>query len=149
MMNVSLLKVITILSCIIGIICGFVALLPYLGGFAFFTTVCLSSLIVIILLMRSGVLKLDTIPESLTIGAIIGFISYLAFSIIYIPLVILMIRVFHYATNYGISIILGHANLFVILVLSIFMAVISATINAFTAFMIYYITEVFNNMNNK
>lgn len=149
MMNVSLLKVITILSIFIGIICGFVALLPYIGGLAFFTTLCLSSVIVIILLMNTGILKLETMPESFTIGAIIGFISYLAFSIVYIPLVILMIRVFHYATNYGISIILGHSNLFVILILSVFMAVISATINAFTAFLIYYITEVFKNMNNR
>lgn len=146
-MQNSLLKVISILSGMLGGVCGFIALLPYVGGFAFFTMLCLSAVIVIILLMRSGILSFETIPESLTIGGIIGFVSYIAFSIIYIPIVIFMIRVFHYAANYGVALILGHSNLFVIIVLSSFMAVIAAAINAFSAFVIYYIINLLKNMN--
>lgn len=148
-MNTSLLKVISILSSLIGVVCGFVALLPFIGGIAFFIMMCLSSVIVIFMLMNAKVLQFDSVPECLTIGGISGFISYIAFSIVYIPLTIIMIRGFKYAANYGIALILGHSNLFVIIVLSLFMAIIAASINAFTAFIIYYITETLKNMNNK
>ncbi|MBR6099495.1 hypothetical protein IKP85_07085 [bacterium] len=148
-MNVSLLKVITMLSCFIGAVCGFIALLPYIGGFAFFTLMCLASVIVMIFLMKLRVLNLESVPESITIGGIIGFVSYLAFSIIYIPCTVILIRFFKYATNYGIALTLGHSNLFVIITISLFLAILSATINAFTGFLIYYIAETFKNMSNR
>lgn len=148
-MNTSLLKVISILSGLVGVICGLVALVPFIGGIAFFIMMCLSSAIVLFLLMHAKVFQFDSVPESLTIGGIIGFVSYIAFSIVYVPITILMIRLFKYAANYGIALILGHSNLFVIIVLSLFMAVIAASINAFTSFLIYYIIETLKNINNK
>lgn len=148
-MNISLIKVISILSCFLGVICAFVSLLPYISGFAFFVLMCLASVIVILLLMHLNILKLESVPESITIGGLIGFISYFAFSVIYIPMVIILIKFFQYSTNYGVSLALGHSNLFVILTVSIFLAVLSATINAFTGFLVYYISEVLKNLNSR
>ena len=147
-MNISLLKVITIMSCFIGVICGLVALLPYLNGLAFFVLICLSSIIIVLTLMKMNVLKLESIPESLTMGGIIGFISYIAFSIVYIPLAILLIRVFKYSANYGVSLMLGHSNLFVILIISVFLAAFCATVNGITSLCIYYVCKFIENLNN-
>ena len=146
-MNTSLLKLILILSCFLGAICGFLSLLPFLGGLIFFILLSLSSVIVIIFLMRSNLLQLESIPESITIGSIIGFVSFIAFSIVYMPLVIILMKAFKNYTNYGVALSLSNANLFIIIVVSIFMAVLCATINAFSAFLLYYITEVFKNIN--
>ena len=147
-MNISLLKVITTLSCFIGIICGFVALLPYLNGLAFFALICLTAILIITILMKLNVLKLESISESLTIGGIIGFISYIAFSIVYVPIAILLIRVFKYSSNYGVSLLLGHSNIFVIIMISIFMAAFSATVNGIASLCIYYFNKFLENLNN-
>ena len=148
-MNISLIKLISILSCFIGGICGLVALLPYIGGLAFLTVMCLASIFVISFLMYNKILQIESIPESITLGGIIGFVSFIAFSIIYIPLMVIMIRGFNYSTNYGVSIFIGHANLFIIVMLVLFLAILSATINAFTGFVVYYISELLKNMNNR
>ncbi len=148
-MNMSLLKLISILSCFIGFVCGILSVLPYIGSLAFLILLCFSSVIVIMFLMRTGVLRLESVPESITIGGIVGFISFLAFSLVYMPLIILLVRVFHYSSNYGVAIFLGHANVFIITVCAIFLGILSATVNAFSGFLIYYITETINNLSKK
>ena len=148
-MNISLLKLITIISVIIGAVCGFLTLLPYIGGVIFFILMTLSSVIGIILLMHLGGLRFDSAAESAVIGGIIGFVSFIAFSIIYMPLVIIFLKIFKYYTNYGVALALNNANLFIIIVLSVFIAILSATINAFTGFLTYYFTELNKNKNRK
>ena len=141
-MNVSLLKVITMLSCFIGIVCGLVALI------AFGNLIRPEGIIIVLTLMKLNVLKLESIPESLAIGGIIGFLSYIAFSIVYVPFAILLIRVFKYSSNYGVSLMLGHSNLFVILMISVFLAAFCATVNGITSLCIYYIGKFIENLNN-
>lgn len=148
-MNISLFRLIAIMSGFMGLVCGFLSLLPYLDGIAFFVLICFSAVIVMGLLMKSTILRIESTAEGITIGAIIGFISYIAFSVIYLPLIIISARVFHYSPNYSIAIFASHANLFILLVISVFIAIVSATINAFTGFLVYYITELFKNMNNR
>ncbi len=148
-MNMSLIKLISILSGVFGLLCGFITLLPYIGGLAFFILMCFASIIIVSFLLHSGVLVLESVPESLTIGGIIGFISYFSFSIVYIPMIILLVKVFNYTTNYGVAIFAGQANLFVILTLSVFIGIVSATINACGAFGVYYVSELLKNVNKK
>ena len=148
-MNISLMKLITMLSCFIGVVCAFLSLLPYIGGVVFFFLICFTAVVVMLILMKTKLLQIESVQESITIGGICGFLSSMAFALIYIPMVILFARVFHYFTNEGVAIFFAHANLFVVLLLSIFMAIFSATINAFTGFVVYYLTELFKNMNNR
>ena len=148
-MNTSLLRLIFILSCILGAICGILSIMPYIGGLVFFALICLSSVVIMLFLIRSNFLRLESVPESITIGAIIGFISYIAFSLVYMPLVLLLLKGFGYYANYGVALLLNNANLFILLVVTIFMAILSATGNAFTGFLLFYISEILKNMNNK
>ena len=148
-MNVSLFKLIAMMSGFVGLLCGFFALLPYLDGIAFFALIGFPAVVVMSILMKSNILRLESTAEGITIGAIIGFLSYIAFSIIYLPLIIISARVFNYSPNYSIAIFASHANIFILLMISLFIAVVSATINAFTGFLVYYLTELFKNMNNR
>ena len=148
-MNISLIKLITILSIIIGLTGGFLTLVPYIGGVVFFILMSLTSVISIVFLMRLGAVRFDSAAESAVIGGITGFVSFIAFSIVYMPLVIILLKVFKYYTNYGVALALNNANLFIIIVLSVFIAILSATINAFTGFLTYYVTELIKNMNSR
>lgn len=142
-MNISLLKLIFIISVILGVIFGLLTLLPYVGIFAFLILITLTSTIVMGILIKNKILQLDSIPESAAIGAIIGFISFAAFSVVYMPFVLVLLKVFKYYTNYGVALALNNSNIFVIIVISTFLAILSAVINAFTGFVFYYVTNLF------
>ena len=98
--------------------------------------------------MKLDLIEFYEIRESVIVGALIGAISYIAFSIIYIPVVIILMRLFGIYTNYGVSLILSSASLWLLIILTVFMAVLSATLNAFFAFLTYYITELIKSMNH-
>jgi len=66
----------------------------------------------------------------------------MAFSIIYIPVSIILIKLFGFSANQGVAVILKNANFFILTVLSAFMGVLSATVNAFTGFLTFYILEI-------
>ena len=93
-------------------------------------------------------LTTNEVKESVVVGALIGAISYIAFSIIYIPIVIILMKFFGLYTNYGVSLILSSASFWILVVLTVFMAVLSATVNAFSAFLTYYINDIIKGMNH-
>lgn len=140
-MDISLLKLILFISIFIGVLAGILTAVPYIGELAFWVLLCLSSVIEMIFLARAGLLELESVKESVTIGGIIGFVSFMAFAVVYVPIVVALLKLFKYYTNYGVAVMLGTANVWIILLLAVFMAILSATINAFTGFLTYYVSE--------
>lgn len=145
-MDKSLLKLVMLVSAFVGGVCGVLTILPYVGQIAFWILLCLASVLVMTFLMRAKVLELFTVQESVTLGAIIGFVSFMVFCIVYVPVVIILMKFFNYYSNYGVSVILSSASFGVILILSLFMGVLSATVNAFTGFLTYYVKEFLNTL---
>ena len=80
-------------------------------------------------------------------GAIAGFVSYLGFSVVYVPISVILMKFFHIAANYGVGLMLGNASFFILVVISVFMGVLSATVNAFTGFLTFYVLEFLNSIN--
>lgn len=140
-MDKSLLKLILILSAFLGVLFGVLTAIPYIGVFAFWILLCFASVLVIVFLMRVKVLELYTVNESAVIGGIIGFVSFMVFCIVYVPIVVILYKFFNYSVNPGVSLMLGSANIGIILILSVFMSVLSATLNAFTGFITYFLKE--------
>lgn len=145
-MNLTLLKQIGVLSAVLGAILGVITLIPFIGSIAFITLMCLASAIIIILMVKYEVLEMLSVKEGLTLGAIIGFISFIAFAIVYLPCVAILGKVFKLYSFYGISLIMSVGSLGVIIMLTIFAAVLSAVINAFTAFLTFYGIDLYNNL---
>lgn len=143
-MNIDfiLLKRISILSAFFGAILGFVTLIPFIGTFSFVFLFCFVAPLVIWTLIKYNCLSLSSIKESVVVGAIAGAVAYLGFSIIYIPISVILMKFFHLSANYGIGITLMNANFFILTVLSLFMSVLSATVNAFTGFLTFYVLEL-------
>ncbi|MBQ3819463.1 hypothetical protein II810_03345 [bacterium] len=139
--DLVLLRQISILSGFFGLVAGFITLIPYINIFSFIFLICFIAPIVIYLLAKYDCISLTSVQDGIIIGALSGFISYLAFSVIYIPISILLIKLFGYSANQGIALLLGNANLFILVIVSIFMGVLSATVNAFTGFLAYYVME--------
>lgn len=149
MQNMSLLKVILLMSTMLGFVVGLLSPVPYLGALAFIVLLCFSAPIVLGMLLRIKVLRMDNISESALLGAIVGFVSFIAFSLIYMPVVMIMYKIFNYYVNFGVTLALNNSNLFVIIMISIFMGILSAITNAFSGFLTYYIAQTIENINNK
>lgn len=142
-MNIDfiLFRQISVLSLFFGALLGLVTLIPFIGTLSMVFLICFVAPLVIWLLIKYGCLSLSSIKESIIVGAIAGFVSYLGFSTVYIPISVILMKFFNIAANYGIGIMLSNAGFFILTVLSIFMGVLSATVNAFTGFLTFYILE--------
>ncbi len=147
-MNKLLLQQITFFSSVLGGLLALVTLIPFIGQIGFFLLMCCASVFVILFMMRLELIEFYEIKESVLVGALIGAISYIAFSVVYIPVVIILMKFFGLYTNYGVSLILSSASFWILVVLTAFMAVLSATVNAFSAFLTFYINEVIKSMNH-
>ena len=144
-MDLILLKQISILSVLFGGIIGVLTLIPYLGTFTFIFLICFIAPLVIWLLIENKCIILEKVQDSIVIGAISGFIAFLAFSLIYVPVSIVLMRFFGISSNYGVSLMVANANFFLLTVIAMFLGVVSATVNAFSGFLTYYVTELINN----
>ncbi len=105
--------------------------------------------LVIWLLVKYNCLSLSSTKDSVIVGAIAGFVAYLGFSIIYVPISVLLMKVFHLAANVGVGFMLGNATFFLLVVISLFMGVLGATINAFTGFLTFYVLDFINSIEKK
>lgn len=144
--NFTLLRQISILSIFFGALLGLVTLIPAVGTVSMIFLICFIAPLVIWILIKYECLSLSSIKESVIVGAIAGFVSYLGFSIIYLPVSIVLMKYFHIASNYGIGLMLNNAGFFILTVLSLFMGVLSATVNAFTGFLTFYVLEFINSV---
>ena len=147
--NFILLKQIAILSAFFGAVLGAITLIPYLGVISFVFLISLIAPLVIWLLVKYNCLSLSSIKDSVIVGAIAGFVAYLGFSIIYVPISVLLMKVFHLAANVGVGFMLGNATFFLLVVISLFMGVLGATINAFTGFLTFYVLDFINSIEKK
>lgn len=144
--NYVLLRQISVLSLFFGALLGAVTLIPYVGTVSFIFLICFISPIVIWILVKYNCLSLSSIKDSVIVGALAGFVSYLGFSIIYVPISVVLMKFFHIAANYGVGLMLENANFFILVVISLFLGVLSATVNAFTGFLTFYVIDLVNSM---
>lgn len=146
-MNTNLLKQISLLSIIIGAALGIITVIPFIGEIAFWVLMCLASTCVILFMTKLGLLEIQSVQESAVLGAIIGFVSFIGFSILYIPIIVILAKFFQIYPNYGVSLALSNASLGLIIVLVIFMGVLCGTINAFSGFLTYYGIDFYKMLN--
>ncbi len=140
--NWILLRQISVLSIFFGVLLGAVTLIPYVGTVTFIFLICFIAPLVIWILVKYNCLSLTSIKDSVIVGAIAGFISYMGFSLIYVPVSVILMKFFHLAANYGVGLMLQNANFFILVVISVFMGVLGATVNAFTGFLTFCVMDM-------
>lgn len=148
-MNTKVLKQINFLSIVLGAMLGLITAIPFIGSIAFWILMCIASTIIITMMTKSELLIINSVRESAVLGAIIGFTSFLGFSLFYVPIIIILAKYFNIYPNYGISMALSNASLGVIIIFVIFVAILSATLNAFSGFLTFYGINFFKSNNNE
>jgi hypothetical protein len=141
-MNPLIVKQTAILSAILGGILGVLTLIPFVRNFSFMLLILCISAVIIIYMKKNELIGIIDVKEGAILGAIIGFVSFVAFSIVYVPLVALTGLIFKNYYTFGITYLLRASGFFVLIVLVVFLGLLSALMNAFSGLVTAYIYEI-------
>ena len=143
-MNKVLMKQMTILSLILGAALGIVTIVPYVGLVSFLTVMFLSSTAILVYLKKKDIINRIIPKDGILYGSLIGFMSFIGFSLTFVPLATI-IGLFYKGSYYlGIS-MLFRIGFFVLIMIIIFVAILSALINAFSALAtLYFYDQILN-----
>ncbi len=144
MLNKNILQKSGLLSLILGAALGILTTLPFIGQIFFIMLMCFSSVLIIIFMNKANNFNIKSTHASIILGAYIGFLSFLTFSIFYLTITMIFAIFFQIYTNYGISTAISNSTFGIILLFIIFMAVLCATVNAFSGFLTFYGIEFYN-----
>ena len=142
-MNLLLLKQLAILSAFAGAILGFVTVIPYVSMFSFLILILFLSAFVLAYLKQNDLIGIISIREGCIFGAIIGFVSFMAFSVIYTPISMLLGWLIPTYTQGFLRFFMTSFGSFVVMILlMILMAGISALFNGFAGLVTAWVYEL-------
>ena len=84
--NILLLKQIAILSAIAGGALAVVSIIPYINVFSFTILMLFLSGGVLYYMKRNNMIGIFDLREGSIFGAVVGFVSFIAFSVVFVPL---------------------------------------------------------------
>ena len=142
-MNLLLLKQLAILSAFAGAILGFVTVIPYVSMFSFLILILFLSAFVLAYLKQNDLIGIISIREGCIFGAIIGFVSFMAFSVIYTPISMFLGWLIPAYTQGFLRFFMTSFGSFVVMILlMILMAGISALFNGFAGLVTAWVYEL-------
>ena len=139
-MNLLLLKQLSILSAFAGAILGFITIIPYVS---FMLLILCLSAFVLAYLKQNELIGIISVREGCIFGAVIGFVSFLAFAVVFTPISMLLGWLIPSYTQGFMRFFLGSFGSFIVMIfLIIFMGGISALFNAFSGLVTAYVYEL-------
>ncbi|MCQ2744466.1 MAG: hypothetical protein MJ230_06710 [bacterium] len=147
-MNLLILKQLAILSAFAGAILGFITVIPYVSALSFFTLILFLSAFILVYLKKNDLIGIINIKEGCLFGALIGFVSFIAFAVVFTPISMLLGWLIPSYTQGFMRFFLsgGLGSTVVMLMLIVFMAGISALFNGFTGLITAYVYELITGM---
>lgn len=145
MINELLLKQIAILSALAGGVLGFLTIFPYINIFSVTILVICLAAGILVYMKRENLIGIFDMKEGAILGAVVGFVSFIAASIIYIPLDIILglipLAAFkaHFIMRFFFN---SFGSFIVMLMLIFFVALLSALMNAFAGLATSYVYEI-------
>ena len=142
-MNLLLLKQLSILSAFAGAILGFITIIPYVSFISFMLLILCLSAFVLAYLKQNELIGIISVREGCIFGAVIGFVSFLAFAVVFTPISMLLGWLIPSYTQGFMRFFLGRFGSFIVMIfLIIFMCGISALFNAFSGLVTAYVYEL-------
>ncbi len=140
-MNRQLARRIIILSALAGVCIGVASIIPIVVKFLVFVLMTCISVPVMMVLRKYGVYEVSSVKGSLLAGALSGFVSYIAFSVVFLPLVFVLSSFFAISYLGGLVLMLKLSNFALVLMFTIFISIVSIIFNAFSSLLYYYIVS--------
>lgn len=154
-MNLLLLKQLSILGLIAGAFVGLVATIPFLFWICILVAMFWISAFILVYLKQNNYIGIINVREGSIFGAVIGFVAFIAFSVVFIPISSLLGLIFK---TYALDVLRFFLNDFgsfiVLILLVVSTAGLAALFNGFTGLITAYFYELItgvkkeNNENN-
>lgn len=142
-MNLLILKQLAILSLFSGVMLGLVTIIPYISFVSFMLLILFLSGFILAYLKQNDLIGIFNIREGCIYGAVIGFVSFIAFSAVYTPISMFLGWLFPtYTQGFMRFFLNSFGSLVVMFFLIIFMAGISALFNGFTGMVTAWVYEL-------
>lgn len=142
-MNLLLLKQLSILSVFAGAILGLITVIPYISMFSFLILILCLSAFILAYLKQNDLIGIISIREGCIFGAVIGFVSFIAFSLVYTPISMLLGWLIPSYTQGFLRFFMSSFGSFIVMILlMILMAGISALFNGFAGLVTAYVYEL-------
>ena len=149
MINSLLLKQISILSALAGAILGFLTIFPILNIFTITILVICLSVFILVYMKRENLIGAFDLKEGAILGCVIGFVSFIAASVVYIPLDIILGLIPPFAAHFKMRFFFtSFGGVFVLVMLVFFVALLSALMNAFAGLAMSYVYELLSGLDN-
>ncbi len=140
-----LLKQMGMLSSVLGLVLGVITIIPFICNFSFFALIVLSAPIILVYMKKLDMIGILDIRQGAMYGAIIGFISFVAFSVSFVPLATIIGFIYKGSYYLGVS-LLFRTGFFVLIMMVFFVALLAALMNAFSGLVTVY---VYNQLEQK
>ena len=136
--NKLLIKQMATLSGVLGLILGVLTIIPFICNFSFFALVVLAAPIILFYMKKLDMIGILDVKQGAMYGAIVGFVSFLAFSVSFVPLATVVGLLYKGSFYLGIS-LLVRSGFFVVVMMVFFVAILAALMNAFSGLVTIYI----------
>lgn len=136
--NKIFLKKLLMLSGIMGLILGVITIIPFICNFSFFALMILAAPILFVYMKKLNMLGYVEPKQGALYGGIIGFVSFVGFSISFVPLATIIGLIYKGSYYLGVS-LLFRSGIFVTIMMVLFVAILSALMNAFSGLVAMYI----------
>lgn len=142
-MNISILKQTAILSLIAGLIFGVINFIPYVSFLSFTVLMLCLSVFIFVYLKKKGSICSLSYKDGLLYGAVSGFLSFIAFAVIYIPVSAVLGKLFPSYIQGSLKFFFTSFGSFLLLIFFVIMtAGISAMFNAFSGLAAAFVSEL-------
>lgn len=142
-MNILLLKQLSILSLFVGAIFGLLTVIPYISLFTFLLLILCLSAFVLVYMKQNDLIGLISVREGCIFGSVIGFVSFIGFSIVYTPISMLLGALIEAYPQKHFNYFISDFGTFIVTVLILlFIAAISALFNGFSGLLTAYVYEL-------
>lgn len=136
--NKLLIKQMATLSGVLGLILGVLTIIPFICNFSFFALIVLAAPIILFYMKKLDMIGILDVKQGAMYGAIVGFVSFLAFSVSFVPLATVVGLLYKGSFYLGVS-LLVRSGFFVVVMMVFFVAILAALMNAFSGLVTIYI----------
>jgi len=144
-----LIKPSLILGAISGAALGIFLLIPFINTFSCFILFTIVGAGIVFYLKKNSFIGILSLQDGALVGAISGFISLVAAAVVYLPISYILSLIFSPISKAGGNLInsfmVASYSIFVMIMLTFFMALLSALFNAFSGLIAAYIYERIEN----
>ena len=145
MINELLLKQIAILSALAGGVLGFLTIFPFINIFSITILVICLAAGILVYMKRENLIGIFDMREGSILGAVVGFVSFIAASIVYVPcdIILGLIPLASFKAHCIMRFFFNSfGSVIVMFMLIFFLALLSALMNAFAGLATSYVYEV-------